>query len=117
MAATRYIYKIITESDWRDLQEGEAWRGTELDRRDGYVHLSTEEQVSGTLTKHYRGQEGLRLLRICTTSLPDLRWEVSRGGALFPHLYGPLLSKWVDAVYVLMLSETGEHHLDGFELG
>lgn len=66
--------------------------GSAIDRRDGFIHLSTREQVPGTIAAHFADAEsGLVILEIDAASLPgELRWEASRGGALFPHLYGVL---------------------------
>lgn len=83
------IYKIITRDDWRAAQAAGRFEGSALDLRDGYIHLSTAEQWEETLQKHFAGQADLVLLSVDPTGL-DLRWEPSRGGTLFPHLYEPL---------------------------
>ncbi|MFN7399914.1 MAG: DUF952 domain-containing protein, partial [Sandaracinobacter sp.] len=60
------------------------------DLHDGFIHLSTAEQLPGTLEKHFAGMAGLRIVEVAVEGDPDLRLEESRGGALFPHLYRPL---------------------------
>lgn len=84
-------YKIFTAEEFLAfLRDGKSL-GAAVDLRDGYIHLSTAEQLSTTLDKHFAGQDDLQLLAIETDTLGDgLRWEPSRGGALFPHLYREL---------------------------
>ncbi len=86
---TRHVYKLLTEADWAAAQVSGA-TATALDSADGYVHLSTNAQVRETARRHYSGQTRVRLLRFDFDTLVDLRWEESRGGDLFPHLYGAL---------------------------
>ncbi|WP_438827061.1 DUF952 domain-containing protein [Sphingomonas bacterium] len=72
--------------------------GAPVDLTDGYVHLSTAEQLTETVDKHFAGQTDLHVAAVDLGSFgPSLRWEASRGGALFPHLYGPLLLETVIA--------------------
>lgn len=108
-----WLYKIVEAEVWASLPEGAPWPGTALDRRDGFVHLSTREQVVGTLAKHFPGREGLLLLWLDDSDLPQgsLRWETSRGGALFPHLYAPLDPAWVRRAEPLALGPNGAHVL------
>ena len=85
------IYKILRSDEWAALTRDGAIAGAPVDLADGYVHLSTAEQLPETLRKHFAAECGLRLLAIDSeAAAPDLRWETSRGGALFPHLYRPL---------------------------
>jgi uncharacterized protein (DUF952 family) len=85
------IYKIATREAWEAAQAAGAYRGSGDDARDGFIHFSTAPQLAGTLAKHFAGQEGLVLVAVDADELGDqLRWEPSRGGELFPHLYGPL---------------------------
>ena len=85
------IYKILRSEEWAALQAESETAGAPIDVADGYVHFSTLEQVRETASKHFDGIEGLYLLALEADDLgPDLKWEPSRGGALFPHLYGPL---------------------------
>ncbi len=85
------IYKICAESDWTAARAAGMFEGSSDDRRDGYIHFSTAEQLPGTLVKHFARRDGLVLIAISAKALgPDLKWEPSRGGELFPHLYAPL---------------------------
>lgn len=85
------VFKICGNTEWQAAEATGVYSGNDDDIRDGFIHLSTQSQVAGTLEKHYAGRTGLLLVAIDTEALgPDLKWEPSRGGALFPHLYGPL---------------------------
>ena len=87
----RAIFKICPASAWRDAERDGVYRGSADDLRDGFIHFSTAEQVAGTAKKHFSGQSGLVLVTLDADALGEaLRWEPSRGGALFPHLYGEL---------------------------
>jgi ornithine lipid ester-linked acyl 2-hydroxylase len=84
-------YKILTAQQWAQFQGDNVFHGAPVDRADGYIHLSAADQLQGTLDKHFAGQNGLVIAQIDLAALGDLvRWEVSRGGALFPHVYGAL---------------------------
>ena len=86
-----YIYKILTADQWRDLESAGESAGAPVDVADGFVHFSMAGQVRETAAKHFAGQDGLWLLALEGESLGDaLKWERSRGGDLFPHLYAPL---------------------------
>jgi uncharacterized protein (DUF952 family) len=83
-------YKVLTTEQFTALQAG-IFQGAPVDIADGYIHLSSAAQLTGTVRKHFAGQEGLVLLAVSLTRLGGaVRWEVSRGGQLFPHLYGRL---------------------------
>ena len=85
------IYKIFRAPEWADLSAQGETAGAPVDIADGYVHFSTAAQLPETAAKHFAGQDGLVLLALDTDSLgAALRWEPSRGGALFPHLYRKL---------------------------
>ncbi len=87
----RFIYKVCPLSVWQAIQSDESWEGSLDDLRDGFIHFSNSQQLSGTLEKHFSGQKDLVLLAVDPASLgAELRWERSRGGDLFPHLYGRL---------------------------
>jgi uncharacterized protein (DUF952 family) len=92
MTSSVIIYKILSASAWRDAQHAGVFAGAAIDIDDGYIHFSTAEQVKETAAKHFAGQSDLMLLAIDSKSLLDseLKWETSRGGVLFPHLYGTL---------------------------
>ncbi|MEY8827992.1 DUF952 domain-containing protein [Sedimentitalea sp. XS_ASV28] len=85
------IYKIFRREEWDTLRTEGATRGAPVDLADGFVHFSTAEQAAETAARHFAGAEGLVLLALDTDDLGEaLKWEVSRGGALFPHLYREL---------------------------
>lgn len=85
------VYKIVPAAAWAEAEAGGAYHGSADDLRDGYVHLSAEDQWEATAAKWFAGQTGLLLVAFEAEALgPGLKWEPSRGGALFPHLYGPL---------------------------
>lgn len=105
-----YIYKIATKKQWEDAVEKGVFEGAPIDLSDGYIHFSTASQAKETAAKHFHGQTNLKLVKVPTNVLgDDLKWEVSRGGDLFPHLYANL--KTADAISVLDLAEdeTGGH--------
>lgn len=83
------IYKIFRAAEWAQMQaEGET-AGAPVDLADGFVHFSTAAQVRETATRHFRGEDNLTLVAAAPERMGDaLVWEPSRGGALFPHLYG-----------------------------
>ncbi len=86
------IYKLCTEDDWAACQRTGTLPWAPVDLHDGFIHLSAAHQVEETAAKHFRGRTGLMLLEVDPAQLPEaaLRWEVSRGGEPFPHLYADL---------------------------
>jgi uncharacterized protein (DUF952 family) len=85
------VYKILTADQWAQFQSESVFTGAPVDLTDGYIHMSTADQLDETVAKHFAGQTGLVIATIDLTVLGDaLKWEVSRGGALFPHFYGAL---------------------------
>lgn len=85
------VFKILRAEEWRAFEQSGRFEGSPDDRRDGFIHLSARFQLAGTLAKHFGGEDGLVLVTTEEASLgEDLRWESSRGGALFPHLYAAL---------------------------
>lgn len=97
-----FVYKVCAASEWSDAVAGGVYRGSVVDRRDRFVHLSTDAQLEETLRLHFVGQRDLVLVAFDPDALGGaLRWEPSRGGALFPHFHGELpvaLAKWVRAL-------------------
>ncbi|MEX0281568.1 MAG: DUF952 domain-containing protein [Arenibacterium sp.] len=82
------IYKIFRAGEWQELQDKGVTKGAPIDGSDGFVHFSTASQVKETAARHFAGEDGLYLLALESDSLgDDLKWEVSRGGQDFPHLY------------------------------
>ncbi len=85
------IYKICPRADWEAAAGAGVYHGSPVDRRDGFIHFSTAAQVDGTLARHFAGQRDLVLVAVDATALgAALRYEPSRGGELFPHLYAAL---------------------------
>ena len=107
---TTLIYKIAPQAMWRKAEDLGAFTGAPVDIADGYIHFSTTEQVVETARKHFAGQNDLLLVAINAKQLGDaLKWEPSRGGALFPHLYGTLDLAAVAWVKDLPLDADGQH--------
>jgi uncharacterized protein (DUF952 family) len=85
------IYKILPSAEWRTALETGSFTGSGIDLVDGYIHFSTADTLGETARKHFAGETGLHLLTVDADSLGDaLKWEPSRGGELFPHLYRDL---------------------------
>lgn len=93
------VYKICGAAEWAAAERTGRYSGSCDDRRDGFIHLSTAEQLAGTVEKHFRGCTDLVLVALDAARLgPALKWEASRGGAQFPHLYSfldPSAALWV----------------------
>ena len=103
------IYKIFRAEEWAALQAQGETRGAPVDVADGFVHFSTAEQAAETAAKHFAGAENLTLVACDAQKMgDDLKWEVSRGGALFPHLYRNM--RLADVVWAKPLTlENGAH--------
>jgi uncharacterized protein (DUF952 family) len=104
------IYKICPESLWRQAEAAGRFDGASVDRADGFIHFSTQSQARETAARHFAGIDRLMLIAVDAGALGNgLRWEPSRGGELFPHLYGPLsLTAVLDAA-PLPLRPDGTH--------
>ena len=106
------IYKILAEAAYEAAKSEGRIMGTGDDLRDGFIHLSAGPQAAGTLAKHYAGQEDLLLLTVDAARLgAGLKWEPSRGGDLFPHLYDPLPLNAVLSADRLELDDDSRHIL------
>jgi uncharacterized protein (DUF952 family) len=91
IAPPETAWKILTADEWAGFQASGRFEGSPADRADGFIHLSAADQVEETLARHFAGQKGIVLAEIELAALGEaLKWEVSRGGALFPHHYGAL---------------------------
>lgn len=89
--AQQLVFKVLRAGEWDAFRASGRFEGSPDDRRDGFIHLSAADQLEGTLARHFAGEAGLVRLALDVAALGDaLRWEVSRGGARFPHLYRPL---------------------------
>jgi uncharacterized protein (DUF952 family) len=106
------IYKIVDAIQWeQSVQTGE-FSGAGIDKKDGFIHFSTASQVAETLERHFKGISGLLLISVDADRLGTaLKWEVSRGGGLFPHLYSNLAMSAVVAQDPLPLLDDGSHRL------
>ena len=96
------LYKIAARTLWNEAELKGVFSGAEIDIRDGYIHFSSQDQVAETLALHFAGQSDLVLVEVDTARL-DIKWERSRGGQLFPHLYGKLPLEPVRTVWPLAL--------------
>ncbi|MBV1706483.1 MAG: DUF952 domain-containing protein [Hyphomicrobiales bacterium] len=104
------IYKILSADLWRQAEASGEFRGAPVDLADGFIHFSFAGQLAETAQKHFFGQKDLLLLSVAEADLgPALKHEVSRGGALFPHLYGPLPVTKVRRVAALPARSDGSH--------
>lgn len=104
------IYKILPHDLWVEAERIGSFAGSPVDLVDGFIHFSTAAQVRETAAKHFAGQRDLLLVAIPTSRLGNaLKWEPSRGGALFPHLYEALPISAVAWVTPLPLGEDGQH--------
>ncbi len=104
------IYKILKPAEWQALVHAGRTTGAPVDVTDGYVHFSTADQLLETATKHFAGVSGLMVLAVDEGPLGDaLRWEPSRGGALFPHLYRAL--RLADVAWARPMGGDGDHRL------
>ena len=92
------IFKIVDQAKWREAVQNSRFDGAAIDIQDGFIHFSTGDQVEETAKRHFAGVENLVLLAFDESQFgAELKWEVSRGGALFPHLYAvldPAMAMW-----------------------
>lgn len=90
-AAPSVAYKVLTSSQMAELVAAGVFNGSPIDLADGFVHLSTSKQLDETVARHFAGQTGLHVAAVDLAGLAGaVRWEQSRGGDLFPHLYAAL---------------------------
>lgn len=106
------IYKLLRPDEWAAFQTTGVFAGSPADAQDGFIHFSTAAQVRETATKHFAGVAGLILAEADPRKLgAALKWEPSRGGQLFPHLYSPMTLKAVVRTWTLALGSGGRHAL------
>jgi uncharacterized protein (DUF952 family) len=103
------IYKICPAELWREAEAAGVFRGSPVDLADGFIHFSTAAQAAETAAKHFAGQHDLLLAAFDDAGIGDVRYEPSRGGQLFPHLYGALDPKLALWVKPLPLGADGAH--------
>jgi uncharacterized protein (DUF952 family) len=105
------IYKLCSAALWREAEQAGAFIGSSIDRADGYIHFSTAAQVAETAALYFRGETDLMLIAVDGARLgPSLRYEASRGGALFPHLFATLPLTAVLWARPLPVGADGSHH-------
>ena len=104
------IFKILPRAEWTAAQAAGRFEGSAIDHQDGYIHFSTAAQAAETAARHFAGEDGLWLLACDEAAMGDaLRWEPSRGGQLFPHLYGTLPLAAARSARPLPLGSDGRH--------
>ena len=104
------IFKIAPSALWREAEASGVFNGARVDLSDGFIHFSTADQAAETAAKHFKGREDLVLVAVEAETLGDaLKWEPSRGGALFPHLYRPLQAAEALWTAPLPLGDDGAH--------
>lgn len=108
------IYKILQRVVWEDALGKSRFEGAGVDLQDGFIHFSTASQAAETARRYFRDQSDLVVLEVESDALGEaLRWEASRGGDLFPHLYGSLACEQVVAVHAAPLDDEGVPRMDG----
>jgi uncharacterized protein (DUF952 family) len=106
----RYIYKLCPQALWQESEAAGLFKGAPVDLQDGFIHFSTAAQVRETAAKHFAGVDDLLLIAVDASALGNvLKYEASRGGDLFPHLYGPLPRNAVAWTRSLPLGPDGQH--------
>lgn len=111
-SSPKHIFKVAPRELWVAAESAGQFTGAPIDLQDGFIHFSAAHQLAETLAKHFAGQQDLLLVAVPTATLgDDLRWEPSRGGDLFPHLYGPLPTVAAAWTRELALDDGGVHIL------
>ena len=109
-----FLYKIMSKQEWETAQAQGIYEGSEVDRKDGFIHLSAAHQVRATAQKHFSGRADLLLVSALEKNLgKNLKWEASRGGDLFPHIYGALHLVAISEVTPLLLANGTHQFPDG----
>ena len=107
----KFIYKICNTLEWNTFKKKKKFYGTEKDLLDGYIHFSNRNQVKTTLKKHFFRKDNLILLKIEALKLKDLKWEKSKEGEAFPHLYSFLDIEDVKSTHKIFLLKNGIHSI------
>lgn len=108
------IYKILMEAEWQGFRISGSFAGAPVDLADGYIHFSTRYQVEETARKHFSGHELLVLVAVNPDRIAtQLKYELSRGGDLFPHYYGTLMIEQIEWAKPLPLGADGRHDFSG----
>jgi uncharacterized protein (DUF952 family) len=102
------VYKIARKTEWDEAERSGIFAGSPDDKRDGFIHLSSAAQVRATCAVHFAGEQDLLLVAVDTERLgPALKWELSRKGQRFPHLYGPLHLADIKSVVAIRTDRDG----------
>ena len=110
------IFKIVAAEEWRAAEKAGVFEGAGIDNRDGYIHFSTAEQTPETAAKYFAGRSDLVLVAVDPAKLGEvLKWEPSRGGAIFPHLYARLPLSAVRWSRPLPLGVDGRHRFGSLD--
>lgn len=105
-----FVYKVCSKKEWKDASEIGYFSGSEVDKKDGFIHLSTKSQIEVTVSKHFSGQKNLLIIQFEEDKLVNqLKWEISRNGQLFPHYYGNINTELRDKEFNLELGINGVH--------
>ncbi len=106
----RFVYKLLTLNEWAELENNAVFGGSPIDLKDGYIHLSTADHVRETARLHFKDTGDLKLVEVKTELTPDkFKYEESRGGILFPHLYDNLHMDLVGRVWHLTRDSAGDY--------
>ena len=111
------IYKILRPHEWQQANGQSHFDGSPVDLADGFIHFSTGAQVKTTAARHFTDSDSVHVLAVSVAALPGalLKWEASRGGALFPHLYAPLPMTAVAAHWLVTRAASGDHDFSAIE--
>ena len=107
----KFVYKICSVNEWKKFQKEKKLYGTKKDLLDGYIHLSSRGQINVTLKKYFFKMDNLVLLKIKTLKLKNLKWEKSKEGKVFPHLYSFLNLTDVRNIHKIILKKNGLHSI------
>jgi uncharacterized protein (DUF952 family) len=102
------VFKVCNKDEWESAKNDDFFEGSKSDKRDGFIHFSTSEQLKETLEKYFKSKSPLYLLEVKTNDL-ELVWEISRKNQLFPHLYSPLPLNMITKVYRILMDDEGNH--------
>ena len=102
------VFKVCEKNEWEAIEGEDFFKGTENDKKDGFIHFSTSEQLMGTLEKYFKSKSHLYLLELSSDNL-NIVWEVGRNKQLFPHLYQPLPLNSITRVYKIFMDTRGNH--------
>ncbi len=104
------VYKVCSKDEWDQAILNQFYSGSDVDNKDGFIHLSTKKQLNETVTKHFLGKKNLIIISFNIEKIQDnLKWEVSRNGDIFPHYYGDLETKFAEEIFDLHLNSDGIH--------